>query len=89
MAQMIGEHMYHILSIRLDVRDNAKVLVWMMTLPNCLISFHIKERKFCSADYVKLLIEKVLPITMFNIEKHIFFQEDKAFVHQSNIVQKF
>lgn len=65
------------------------VMVWMMVLPNYLLSFHTIEGKFRSEDYIKLLKEKVLPIIMLNLGKDFFLQQDNAPVHQSKEVKLF
>jgi len=69
--------------------QGSAVFVWMMVLPNNLLSFRIIEGKFRSADYVKLLKEFVLPIIMLNLGKDFVFQQDNAPVHKSKMVQKF
>lgn len=65
------------------------VMVWMMVLPNYLLSFHIIKGKFRSEDYIKLLKENVLPIIMLNLGKDFFLQQDNAPVHQSKEVKLF
>ena len=62
-------------------------MVWVMVLPNCLLSFSIIEGNFRSSDYIKLLKEKVLPISTLNFGKDFFFQQNNASVHQSKEVQ--
>ena len=64
-------------------------MVWMMILPNYLISFHFIEGRFQSAEYVNLLKEKVLSVIMLNFGKDVFFQQDNAFVCQSKTMQTF
>jgi len=51
------------------------VMVWMMALPNYLLSFHIIQRKFRSENHIKLLKEKVLPIIMLNFGKTSSFNK--------------
>jgi len=65
------------------------VMVWMMALPNYLLSFHTIQGNFRSEDYIKLLKEKVLPIIMLNFGKDFFLQQDNAPVHQSKEVKMF
>ena len=65
------------------------VLVWMMALPNYLMSFSFIEDYFRSADYIKHLKERVLPIIMTILENDFVFQQENASGHQSKEVQAF
>lgn len=65
------------------------VMVWLMVLPNNLLSFSIINGTFRSSDYVKHLKEKVLPIIMLNFGKNFIFQQDNASVHRSKQVLSF
>lgn len=69
--------------------EGGGVMVWMMVLPNYLLSFHTIEGKFRSEDYIKLLKEKALPIIMLNLGKEFYLQQDNAPVHQSKEVKLF
>ena len=67
----------------------GSVIVWMMVLPNYLLSFSVLECNFQSSNYVKHLKERVLPIIMLNFGNNYFFQQDNASVHRSKEVQRF
>ena len=65
-------HCKHVVQCKRQCKGGG-VMVWMMVLPNYLLSFHTTEGNFRSADYVKLLKDKVLPIIMLNFEKIFIF----------------
>ena len=69
--------------------EGGGVMVWMMVLPNDLLSFKIVEGKFNSQDYIKLLKENIMPIIKLNYGNNFWFQEDNASVHKSKEVRNF
>ena len=65
------------------------VMVWIMVLPNGLLSFKVIEGKFNSTEYINLLKKNIVLIIKLNYGNHFWFQEDNASVHKSKEVQKF
>lgn len=65
------------------------VMVWLMVMPNGLLTYHIIEGKFNSAKYVDLLNKVVVPIMKLNFNGQIIFQEDNCRVHKARIVNDF
>ena len=95
---MTGEHIYmeNIYTLNSDshIRNKRQcgggsVMVWMMVMPNNLLSFSIISCKFCSEDNIKLLEDKALPIIMLNFGNNLIFQQDNASVHCSKLLQSF
>ena len=64
-------------------------MVWMMVLPNGLLSFKIIEGKFNSIKYIALLCNSIVPIMKLNCGNDIWFQEDNSPVHKSKMVKDF
>jgi len=83
-----AQHCDHVIRCKRQCQGGG-VMVWMMILPNYLVSFRIIEGKFRSQEYLKLLKEQILPIIMLNFGKNFFFQQDNAPVHNSKMVQNF
>ena len=69
--------------------QGGSVLVWMMVLPKCLLSFSVIEGNFRSADYIKHLKEKILLLIMIILGNDFVFQQDNASGHKSKEVQAF
>jgi len=65
------------------------VMVWLMVMPNGLLSYKIIEGKFDSKDYLALLKTSVVPISKLNYGMDYFFQEDNCSVHKAKIIQNF
>jgi len=64
-------------------------MVWLMILPNGLLSFHMITGKFRSADYITLLKSFVVPIMKVNVKSDFYFQQDNCTVHKAKIVQEY
>ena len=64
-------------------------MVWLMVMPNGLLSHKFIEGKFSSKDYVDLLRTSAVPISKLNYGEDYFFQGDNASVHKAKAVQKF
>ena len=65
------------------------VMVWLMVMPNGLLSYKFIEGKFSSNDYVDLLRTSAVPISKLNYGEDYFFQENNASVYKAKVVQKF
>ena len=65
------------------------VMVWLMVMPNGLLSHKIIEGKFGSKDYLSLLKTSIVPILKLNYGANFFFQEDNCSVHKAKVVQHF
>ena len=64
-------------------------MVWIMVLPNGLLSFHMIKGKFKSADYNALLERFVLPIIKVNVKPNFYYQKDNCAVHKAKIVENY
>ena len=64
-------------------------MVWLMVIPNGLLSHKFTEGKFCSKDYIGLLRSSIVPIIKLNYGEDCFFQEDNCAIHKANAVQNF
>lgn len=67
----------------------GSVMVWMMLMPNGLLSYKIIDGTFNSMKYIELLCKFVVPIMKLNFSKDFVFQEDNSPVHKSKIVREF
>ena len=63
--------------------QGGKLMVWLMALPNGLLSFRFINGKFNSQYYVNLMKEMVIPIMKLNFKNEFWFQEDNCSVHKS------
>ena len=62
------------------------VMIWMIVMPNWLLSFKVIARNLNSRKYIT---HNVVPIMKLNHGKNWFLQEDKASVHKSMKVKDF
>jgi len=62
------------------------VIVWLMVMPNGLLSHKIIEGKFCSKDYLALLQTSVVPIIKLNYGNKFVFQVDNCSMHKAKLV---
>lgn len=67
----------------------GSVLIWMMAMPNGLLSFRVIEGTLNSSKYIELIDDYVVPIIKLNYGQNFWFQEDNASVHKSRKVQAF
>ena len=65
------------------------LMVWLMVMPNGLISHKIIYGSFKAADYITLLKTLAISISKLNYGDDFFFQEDNAPVHKAGIVKTF
>jgi len=65
------------------------IMVWLMILPNGLLSFHMINGKFKAVDYVTLLDHFVVPIIKLNVKSNFSFQQDNCAVHTAKIVKEY
>jgi len=67
----------------------GSIMVWLMALPNGLLSYQIIPGKFNSNAYIELLKSSVVPILKLNFGDDFWLQEDNAPVHKSSKVKQF
>ena len=67
----------------------GSLMVWLMTLPNGLLSFLIYRGTFNSEKYKQLLMEMIVPIIKLNLGNNFFLQEDNSRVHKSRTIRNF
>lgn len=67
----------------------GSVMIWLMCLPNGLLSFRVINGILKSVDYIALLKQMIVPIIKLNYGDQFFFQEDNCSVHKSSVVRKF
>ena len=64
------------------------ILVWLMAMPNAMLSFKVITSNIHSEKYIKLLTQHVVPIIKLNYRDNQFLQ-DNAKVHKSKQVEYF
>jgi len=67
----------------------GSVMVWMMTMPNGLLSFKVITGKMNSDGYIKMLSESAVPVIKLNYWQNWYLQEDNSPVHKSKKVKDF
>ena len=67
----------------------GSVMIWMMAMPNGLLSFRVIEGILNSDKYINLLQNYAVPTIKLNYEHNFWFQEDNASVHKSKKVKAF
>ena len=67
----------------------GSIMVWLMALPNGLLSYKLIPGKFNSNAYIELLQNSVVPILKLNFRDDFWLQEDNASVHKSAKVKQF
>lgn len=65
------------------------IMVWLMLMPNLLLSYKILRGNLNSDGYIKLLQENIVPIIKLNFGSDIWFQEDNSRVHKAKKVKRF
>ena len=65
------------------------IMVWLMLMPNNLLSYKIIKGNLNSDGYIKLLQESIVPIIKLNFGSDIWYQEDNSPVHKANKVKQF
>ena len=71
------------------VCEGGSVMVWMMMLPNGLLSYRFIDGAFNSGKYLIILKECTVPIIKLNMMENFYFQEDNSPIHTSKVVRKF
>lgn len=69
--------------------EGGGVFVWLMLMPNGLISHHILNGKFNSTYYINLLRKHILPILNLNFGNEFIYQEDNSPIHKSKLTKDF
>ena len=67
----------------------GSIMVWMMVMPNGLLSYRFVEGNLNSIGYIDILKKCTVPIIKLNYMNDFAFQEDNSSVHKSRIVQEF
>jgi len=67
----------------------GSIIVWMMTLPNGLLSYEIIKGKFDSEAYIAMLRTSIVPILKLNFGSGFWLQEYNLPVHKSAKVTDF
>jgi hypothetical protein len=67
----------------------GSIMVWMMALPNGLLSYKVINGKYNSTAYIELLQTSVVPILKLNFGTDFWLQEDNSPVHKSSKVKEF
>lgn len=70
------------------VCGGGSVMIWMMVLPNGLISYKIINGKFNSTKYKTIISETIIPIARLNFGNGFLFQQDNAKVHTAKIIKQ-
>lgn len=71
------------------VSDGGSIMVWMMMMPNGLLSHRVIEGKFNSEKYIKILKECTVPIIKLNYGEDFYFQQDNSPIHTAKTINKF
>jgi len=67
----------------------GSLMVWMMAMPNGLLSFKVITGNLNSDGYIKLLSESAVPLIKLNYGENWYLQEDNSPVHKSRKVKDF
>lgn len=65
------------------------IMVWMMVLPNGMLSYRIIDGKFDSKIYVNLIKTSAVPIMRANGYSSFYYQQDNCRVHTASLIQNF
>ena len=65
------------------------VMIWLMVLPNGLLSHAVINGTFGSKDYITLLSDHIVPIIKLNFGENCHFQQDNRPVHTAKKVTEF
>ena len=63
-------------------------MVWLMVMPNGLISHKTIRGSFKSLNYLDLLRDLAIPILKLNFRDDFIFQQDNSSVHTAKIIKK-
>ena len=67
----------------------GSIMVWLMCIPNGLISYKIVGDHFKSGNYIDLLKKSAVPIMKLNLAEDFHFQQDNSPVHTAALTKKF
>ena len=67
----------------------ASVMIWLMVMPNGLLTYRVVEGNLNAEKYIDLLRISAVPIMKLNYGDDFFFQEDNSPVHKARKVQNF
>ena len=87
MIQTTGDHIYVIHVKRKRQCKGSGVMVWMMAMPNGLLSFKVIQGNLNADGYIKLLSDSAVPIIKLNYGVNWYLQEDNSPVHKSRKVK--
>ena len=69
--------------------EGGSVMIWMMMLPNGLLSFRLIEKFFNAKQYLCILKETAVPIIKLNMIGISYFQQDNSAIHTAKIIKSF
>ena len=69
--------------------QGGSVIVWMMAMPNGLLSFKVMKGNMNSDGYINLLSESAVLTKKLNYRDNCWLQEDNSPVHKSKKVKEF
>jgi len=67
----------------------GSVMVWLMVIPNGLLSYRFIRTNFKAKDYLDVLKEMIVPIIRLNMGSDFYYQEDNCSIHKASIIKKF
>lgn len=67
----------------------GSLMIWMMVMPNGLLSYHLIDGKFNSLKYKTMLETYVVPLVKLNYQEDMMFQHDNCRVHVAGVVNTF
>lgn len=65
------------------------VMVWLMVMPNYMLTYRIIDGIFNSNKYLQVLQEVIVPILKLNFDKKIWYQDDNCSVHRARKINEF
>ena len=67
----------------------GSLMLWLMVLPNGLLSYRVIEGIFKAKSYEALLCDMIVPIIKLNLGSNYYFQEDNCSIHKSKAIKSF
>ena len=64
-------------------------MVWMLFIPNGLLTYKLLAKRYQAHDYVSLLTKCAVPIAALNLELSFTFQQDNSAIHRSKLTTDF
>jgi len=65
------------------------IMVWMLFIPNGLLTYKLLAKRYQAHDYVSLLTKCAVPIAALNLELSFTFQQDNSAIHRSKLTTDF